>query len=31
MNDAERAVMYRALALIAGNLQTICAEGLEEE
>lgn len=31
MSDAERAVMYRALGLIAGNLQNICAEGLEDQ
>lgn len=31
MTDAERAVMYRALGLIAGNLQSICAEGLEDQ
>lgn len=31
MTEAERAVMYRALGLIAGNLQAICEEGLEEQ
>ena len=31
LTDKERAVMYKALELIAGNLQTICAEGLEEQ
>lgn len=31
MTDAERVIMYKTLALIAGNLQTICAEGLEED
>lgn len=31
LTDEERAVMYKALAMIAGNLQTICAEGLEEQ
>lgn len=31
MTDAERVIMYKTLALIAGNLQTICAEGLEDE
>ncbi len=28
LTDAQRATMYGALELIAGNLQTICAEGL---
>lgn len=31
MSDAERAVMYHTLGLIAGNLQSICAEGLEDQ
>lgn len=31
MSDEERAVMYRTLGLIAGHLQTICDEGLEEQ
>lgn len=31
MTDEERVVMYKTLSLIAGNLQTICAEGLDEE
>ncbi|MBP3588782.1 MAG: MarR family transcriptional regulator [Clostridia bacterium] len=30
LSDDERVVLYRALGLIADNLQTICAEGLEE-
>lgn len=30
LTDEERAVMYKTLALIAANLNTICAEGLEE-
>lgn len=29
MNDEERAIMYRALGLIAANLQSICEDGLE--
>lgn len=29
-DDTERAVLYRVLGLIAGNLQSICDEGLEE-
>lgn len=31
MTDEERIVMYKTLALIAGNLQTICSKGLEEQ
>lgn len=31
MGEEQRAVLYRTLELIAGNLQTICAEGLEEQ
>lgn len=30
MTDEQRTVLYSVLHLIAGNLQTICAEGLEE-
>lgn len=30
LTDDERVVLYKALSLIAGNLQSICAEGLEE-
>lgn len=30
MDDEQRAVLYRCLGLIAGNLQAICAEGLED-
>lgn len=30
MDDAQRAALYGALRTIAGRLQTICAEGLEE-
>lgn len=30
LTDAQRAVFYSVLSLIAGNLQTICAEGLAE-
>ena len=30
MTDGERAVMYKALGLIAANLQSICADGLED-
>ena len=30
LTDEERAVMYKTLALIAGNLNAICSEGLEE-
>jgi len=29
MTDQQRSAMYEALELIAGNLQTICAEGLK--
>ncbi|MBO5128933.1 MAG: MarR family transcriptional regulator [Oscillospiraceae bacterium] len=31
LTDQERIIMYKALAMIASNLQTICAEGLEEQ
>ena len=31
LTDEERAVMYKTLAMIASNLQTICEDGLEEE
>lgn len=31
ISDEQRAVMYQLLNLIAGRLQTICAEGLEEQ
>lgn len=31
MTDAERVIMYKALGLIAANLQNICAEGLNEK
>lgn len=31
LTDEERAVMYKALAMIADNLQTICSDGLEEQ
>ena len=31
MTAEERAVMYRALSLIATNLQQICSEGLEDQ
>lgn len=31
MTEEERAVMYRALNLISTNLQSICAEGLEDQ
>ena len=31
MSDEQRAVLYQALSLIAGHLQSICATGLEEE
>ena len=31
MTDEQRVVFYSVLGLIAGNLQTICSEGLEEE
>ena len=31
MTEEQRIVLYRCLGLIAGNLQTSCAEGLEEE
>ena len=30
LTDQERIVMYKTLALIASNLQTICSEGLED-
>ena len=30
LDDAQREVFYRVLALIAGNLHTICKDGLEE-
>lgn len=30
LDDAQREVFYRVLALIAGNLHTICREGLEK-
>ena len=30
LDDAQREVFYRVLALIAGNLHAICKEGLEE-
>ena len=29
MSDAQRAIFYEVLGMIAGNLQTICEEGLE--
>lgn len=31
MNEQQRAAMYAALALIEGNLQVICTEGLKQE
>lgn len=31
MTDEERVIMYKTLGLIAGNLQNICAEGLEDQ
>lgn len=31
MTDEQRTVMYTVLDMIAANLQTICAEGLEEQ
>ena len=31
MTDEERTVLYKTLALIAGNLQTISSEGLDEQ
>ncbi|MBQ7801076.1 MAG: MarR family transcriptional regulator [Oscillospiraceae bacterium] len=31
LTEEERTVMYRTLGMIAANLQTICAEGLEEQ
>ena len=31
LNDAQREVFYQVLALIAGNLHTICKDGLQEK
>ena len=31
MNDAQREVFYKVLALIAGNLHSICKDGIKEE
>lgn len=31
LDDSQREVFYRVLGLIAGNLQVICKDGLEEE
>ena len=31
LTDEDRVILYRALALIAGNLHTICKDGLKED